>query len=198
MDALFWCLLLLVIGLAFIFLEIFIPSGGLLSLMAAGAFIASLVVGFSEGLWLGTIMLAVNTIVVPLSIGAALKLWPLTPIGKRILIKRPASEDDVLPNTDEYRRRKEMVGKRGVAKTRLLPSGDVKIDGRVYDAMSEGMAIEAGQAVKVVAVRTQRLVVRPLSAKERKELEQFESPSDDILSTPIDALGIDPFDDRLT
>jgi membrane-bound ClpP family serine protease len=194
MDATLWCFILLLMGMALIFLEIFIPSGGLLSLMAAGAFIATLVVGFSESLVLGTIMLLVTTILVPLTVGIALKWWPHTPLGKLILIKRPDNEDDVLPDTEPYRRRKELVGKRGVAKSPLLPSGDVKVAGKIYDAVSDGMAIEAGQQIKVVAVRTQRLVVRPLNAKELAESEGAET-SDDILSTPIDALGIDPFEE---
>ena len=67
------------------------------------------------------------------------------------------------------------------------------IEGRVYDAMSNGVVISAGQAVRVIDVNTQRLVVRPLSDAEIKA----ESGSGDILSTPIDALGIDPFDDPL-
>ena len=194
MDATLWCFILLLIGMALIFLEIFIPSGGLLSLMAAGAFIATLVVGFSDSLVLGTVMLLVTTILVPLTIGIALKWWPHTPLGKLILIKRPDNEDDVLPDTEPYRKRKQLVGKRGVAKSPLLPSGDVNVEGKVYDAVSDGMAIESGQQIKVVAVRTQRLVVRPLSPKELAESEDIES-SDDILSTPIDAIGIDPFED---
>jgi membrane-bound ClpP family serine protease len=193
MDAMLWCFILLLIGMALIFLEIFIPSGGLLSLLAAGSFAATLVVGFRDSLYLGTIMLGIITVLVPVAVGLALKWWPHTPLGKLILIKRPDSENDVLPNTEPYRRRKELVGKRGVAKTKLLPSGDVNIEGQIYDAISDGMAIEAGQAIKVVAVRTQRLVVRPLNAQELAEQES--ESSDDILSTPIDSLGIDPFEE---
>ena len=37
-------------------------------------------------------------------IGAAVKWWPHTPMGKLILIKRPESEDEVLPDTEEYHR----------------------------------------------------------------------------------------------
>ena len=48
-----------------------------------------------------------------------------------------------------------------IARGTMLPSGLVVIEGKTYDAVSEGMAIEAGQTVLVVAVSTQRLVVRP-------------------------------------
>jgi hypothetical protein len=43
----------------------------------------------------------------------------------------------------------------------MLPSGLVIIDGKSYDAVSEGVPIEANQTVLVVAISTQRLVVRP-------------------------------------
>ena len=72
----------------------------------------------------------------------------------------------MLPDTEEYHRRDRLVGKRGVAKSELLPSGDVVIEGRVYDAVSNGVVISAGQAVRVIDVNTQRLVVRPLSEAE--------------------------------
>jgi hypothetical protein len=43
----------------------------------------------------------------------------------------------------------------------MLPSGLVLIDGKSYEAVTDGMAIEAGQPIIVVNVSTQRLVVRP-------------------------------------
>jgi len=52
------------------------------------------------------------------------------------------------------------IGKQGVAKRLMVPSGQVQIEGRSYEAVSEGPAIEAGQAVVVVKVSTRRLVVR--------------------------------------
>ena len=113
-------------------------------------------------------------------------------MGKVILIKRPESADDVLPDTNEYHLDK-MVGKSGVAKSDLLPSGDVRIEGRTYDAVSNGMAINKGQAVRVVAVNTQRLVVRPLTDSEVEERDR----ADDVLSPPLDSLGIDPLEDPL-
>ena len=87
-----------------------------------------------------------------------------------------------------------MIGKDGVAKSDLLPSGDVRIEGRVYDAVSSGMAIDKGQAVHVVDVNTQRLIVRPLTDA---EIAQQQESVDDVLSTPIDSLGIEPFEDPL-
>lgn len=193
MESIVWPIVLMLLGLGLVCLEIFVPSAGLLGVLATVAVVSSIVVAFSHSLMLGTLMLLVATIAVPVVVALGIQWWPHTPIGKLLLIKRPASQDEVLPDTEEYHRRDRLVGKRGMAKTELLPSGDVVVEGRVYDAMSNGVVISAGQAVRVIDVNTQRLVVRPLSDAETRA----EAGSGDILSTPIDALGIDPFDDPL-
>ena len=154
------------VGIGLVCLEIFVPSAGLLGVLAAVAVVSSIVLAFMHSLAAGTLFLLVATIAVPIVVAIAIKSWPHTPIGKMLLIKRPEHEDEVLPDTEEYHRRDRLVGKRGVAKTELLPSGDVVIDGQVYDAMSNGVVISAGQAVRVIDVNTQRLVVRPLSDAE--------------------------------
>ena len=55
------------------------------------------------------------------------------------------------------------IGKQGVAKRLMMPGGQVRIEGRLYEAVCEGPAVEAGQAVVVVKVSTRRLVVRPVT-----------------------------------
>ncbi len=193
MEPLVWPIVLMLLGIGLVCLEIFIPSAGLLGVMATAAVVASIIMGFMHSTALGTILVLVATLVLPLIVGLGIKVWPHTPIGKMILIKRPESEKEVLPDTAEYGLRERLVGKTGVAKTELLPSGDVVIDGQVYDAMSNGVAISAGQPVRVVDVNTQRLVVRPMSAAEK-----LADPTlGDVLSTPLERLGIEPFDDPL-
>lgn len=195
MESLAWPVVLLLVGIGLVCLEIFIPSAGLLGMLAAAAVITSIVMAFMHSMVAGTLFLLVATIAVPIVVVLAIKSWRHTPIGKVILIKRPDSADEVLPDTEEYHRRDRLVGKRGIAKTELLPSGDVVIDGRVYDAVSNGMVIAVGQAVRVIDVNTQRLVVRPLS--EAELAPSAESAPSDVLATPIDKLGIEPFDDPL-
>lgn len=192
MEAYMWPALLLAGGILLIFLEIFVPSGGALSVMAAICVIAAVVTAFQQGFLIGTVTLFVATVMVPLAISLGIKWWPHTPLGKLILAKRPESAEEVLPDTDEYHRHR-LVGADGVAVTDLLPSGDVRFEGRLYDAVSNGVAINRGQAVRVVDVNTQRLVVRPLSDREVAERDQV----DDVLATPLDQLGIESLDDPL-
>jgi membrane-bound ClpP family serine protease len=156
-----WAILLLLLGLAFLVLEFFIPSGGALAVMCALSFLAAIIVGFMAGPWTGAVVVLAICVIVPASTGAAIRWWPETPIGKLMLIQRPRSSDEVLPETVAYRGLKELVGRRGQSKGLMLPSGSVLIDGKTYDAVSDGMPIEPHQHVIVVGISTQRLIVRP-------------------------------------
>jgi len=195
MESLFWPMVLLLFAVLLIFMEIFIPSGGIISVFSCAAVIASVAVGFSRGVTTGMVVLLIDLVVVPLTVVLAFKSWRYTPLGRTMIIRRPDNAASVLPDTEEYRLRQVMIGKRGVAKTPLLPSGDIVIEGRTFDAVSKGMPIEAGQRIEIVDVSALRLVVRPLS--ERQAAEDDSNTPDDVLSTPIDALGIDPLDDPL-
>jgi membrane-bound ClpP family serine protease len=155
-----WAILLLFLGLVFLALEFFIPSGGALAVMCALSFLAAIVVGFMAGPWTGALVLLAVCVIVPSAVGTAVRWWPDTPIGKLMLIQRPGSSDEVLPETVAYRGLKDLVGRRGKAKGLMVPSGSVLIDGKTYDAVSDGQAIEPNQPVIVISISTQRLVVR--------------------------------------
>lgn len=198
MEPIFWSILLLVLALAVIVLEVFVPSGGFLAIVAASLTIASIAVAFTAGPREGLTMLAVAVVLVPTVIAGMIKWWPHTPIGKLVLIVPPEDPDDLLPESEEYRGLTPLIGKLGRAKSKMLPSGSVTIDGRTYDAFSDGPPIEAGQAIKVIAVRTHRIVVRPTG--EQPPVAARDSPprvGDDVLSQPAEAFGLDGLNDPL-
>src|SRR5215467_14027153 len=143
MTPVVWAIVLLVLGLVFLVLEFFIPSGGALAVMCALSFLAAIIVGFMAGPWTGAMVLLAVCVIVPSAVGTAVRWWPDTPIGKMVLIQRPQSSDEVLPETIAYRGLKDLVGRRGRSRGLMVPSGSVLIDGKLYDAVSEGMPIEA-------------------------------------------------------
>lgn len=193
-----WAIVLLLGGLALMILEAFVPSGGALGTLSVIALLAGVGLAYYSGPLEGTMLLLTSLVAAPFCIYLALKWWPNTPLGRRVLLNVPTSEE-VLPDSPHLRTLRELVGKVGKAKSLMLPSGAIVIDGRVIDAVSEGMAIEAGQLVKVVEVRANRVVVRPLDPEEEKQLsQQREESHDDLLSRPIDTLGLDPFDDAVS
>jgi membrane-bound ClpP family serine protease len=175
MDATTWALLLLLLGIIFLVLEFFVPSGGSLGVLCGLSLLASVVVGFLAGRWTGLGILTVEAVVVPAALAAAVRWWPETPIGRLIMIRRPEA-DEVLPETENYRGLDRLIGRRGSAKGTMLPSGHVIIEGRLYDAISAGGAIDANQDILVIGVSTQRLVVRP-DHTIRAELADSSSPN---------------------
>jgi membrane-bound serine protease (ClpP class) len=193
MTPLTWAILLLLLGLMFLVLEFFIPSGGALSVMCALSFLAAIVVGFMAGPAIGAAVLVAVCVIVPAAVGAAVRWWPDTPIGKLVLIQRPRSADEVLPETIAYRGLKDLVGRRGRAKGLMLPSGSVLIDGKTYDAVSEGMPIEPSQPVIVVNISTQRLVVRPDNTIQAELADQASAATSAKSNEPLVPDIPDPF-----
>jgi membrane-bound ClpP family serine protease len=189
MEPIHWAMILMILGLALAVLEIFIPSGGIIGFLSVLSVITSVVLAFRHGAWTGLGFVGTAVLVIPAGLILALKWWPRTSMGRRILLKVPDGRE-LLPDSDKRRELKSLVGQIGQAKNLMLPSGPVLIQGRTVDALSEGMAIEVGQWVRVVEVRGTRVVVRPTD-------EPPQARADDPLSRPIDSLGLDPFDDPL-
>lgn len=189
MDPLILAILLIVVGFAVICLELFLPSAGMLGVLATLLILSGIVAAFFKSLTAGAIVLGLTCITLPLIVALAIKIWPSTPIGRKILIGA-MTEQDVLPQNDIQEQLKPLVGRRGVAKTKMLPSGIVVIDDRNYDAISDGFAIEPGTPVEVISVRTKRAVVRPVDPNEPRVANP-----DDPLSQPIDQLGLGSIDD---
>jgi membrane-bound serine protease (ClpP class) len=189
LDPLAWSILLMLVGCVVLVLEVFIPSGGILAVLSAAAFIGSIVIAFQRGPVTGFTFVMTTVVAVPLVLALAFHYWPKTRIGKAFLGELPRDED-VLPD-DPHR---ALVGRVGIARSKMLPSGAVEIDGQMIDAVSQGRAIEPGQHVVVTEVRANRVVVRP--AKENERTSRSIS-SADLLSRPIEELGIESLEDPL-
>jgi membrane-bound ClpP family serine protease len=188
MQPLIWPALLLLLGIFFIFLELFIPSGGLLGVLAGASVLASIYVGFTGGMWFGMAALLMSLVAVPIFLAIVIHFWPRTPIGRLIFLRRP-DDDEILP--DEDHQRQSLVGKFGVAKSKMLPS----VDGRTYDAVSRGNPIEVGDTIRVVSVKGNRIVVA--SADPQQAARAAETSANDVLEQPIDSLGLESFDEPL-
>lgn len=185
-----WSIGLLACGMALIIAEVFIPSGGAIGVLAGMSIIGSVVIGFLYDYRLGVGMLAAVTVSLPFVLWAAVTLWPLSPIGRLILGRLPESEDEYLPQGKDYHAsKKKFVGRFGRCKTPMRPGGLVVVDGVTQDAVSKGVPIDPDQPVKVVAVETNRLVVRPAKEEELRK----QQPVEVLLEQPLDDFDEDPF-----
>lgn len=161
MEPWVWAVLLLILGIGLAVLEVFIASAGVLAFLSASAIVAAVVVGFHYSSATGIAVLFGALFGLPTVIILAFKYLPKTPMGRRLLLAAPTSQE-VLPEDPEKERLRSLVGHQGVAKTKMLLSGRIVVNGRTVDAVSEGMPIEVGQTVEVVQVRGLEVVVRPI------------------------------------
>jgi len=189
MDYWVWAVLLLVLGMCLGIMEVFFTSAGLLAFLSAASIITAVIMGFQQGQMAGFIILILSVAGMPTVVVLAFKYWPRTAIGRRVLLSAPTSED-VLPDDRNKDHLKALVGRSAKAKSKMLPSGVVIVDGHNYEAVSEGMPIEVGQEVRIVQVRGKRVVVRPI------ELDAPVETAQDPLRRPIDAIAEDPFNER--
>jgi hypothetical protein len=79
-------ILLFGIGIALLLGELLLPTHGILGVLGAGGVVAAIVVCYMMNVWLGTGVLLAAMIVTPFAGTAAVKLWPKTPIGRRVVL----------------------------------------------------------------------------------------------------------------
>ncbi len=159
MTAVVWVVVLLVVGLSVMVLEVFLPSGGILGFLSLTAIVAAVATAFLDlGATAGLVTLAVATVVVPLVLALAFRLFPDTPLGRRVL-PPPPEPFDVAPAAARRRALEQLVGRTGRAVSEMLPWGVVELDGLRFEALSESGPIDRGAAVEAVGVQGRDLVV---------------------------------------
>jgi membrane-bound serine protease (ClpP class) len=196
------CAVLLIVGLALVFFEMFVPSAGVLGFISAACIVLSVTLAYVyHGLVIGTVFLVVASILTPISLAVAIRWYPETSLG-RLVMPLPPTPEEVLPIdevTGQLRRLKGQVGK---AVTPLLPGGTVKVEGKIYSAVSEGEPIDLDDLVLVVRVDSTRIVVRRVEESQWNAATTVCAPVstphvNDVLSQPIEALGLESLDDPL-
>jgi len=194
MMPLVWAMALLALACALILLEMFIPSGGLLSLLAAVATCGAIAMAYhGYGFSVGTGFLVGVVFLVPLVLGAAIRWWPYTPMGRQILNLPPEHGETTAAVTLPF---EALLGKRGQAKTKMVPSGAIVVEGQSYDAVSEAGFVDQGATVQVTRVDSNRIVVRIVTGDEIATVNQ-ESEENDLLSRPASDVIPGEFEDPL-
>jgi membrane-bound serine protease (ClpP class) len=159
-----WIALLLLVGLAIMGLEVFVPSGGVLGFLSVVSLVAAVVMAFTTGgTTAGLAVLAIVCGAVPVVLGMAFRFFPWTPLGQRVMPPPPAPED-VVPDVERRRSLRGLIGRSGRAADDMLPWGVVVLDGVRHQAVSESGVIVAGTDIEVAGVQGGSLVVRPRAA----------------------------------
>ncbi|NLE61299.1 MAG: hypothetical protein GX616_23365 [Planctomycetes bacterium] len=149
--------LLYLIGTAILVAEIFIPSHGVLSLVAFGILGFAVYETFLISGVLGLISLSALVILIPTSVLFVVKTWHRTPIGKRICPPNPQlGEKDRMP----VENLKAVIGQRGRTVTLLRPVGTCDFQGRRLECKAEQGVIQKDVEVEAIGLTDRTLVVR--------------------------------------
>lgn len=147
-------LALFVLGSVLIFFEIFLP-GGILGVagglaMMAGAVLAFMDFGSSGGIL--AVFAGIGLLLASLII--EFKFLPKTSLGKRLFLSKSDSGSTQPPIAG-----KDVVGRECRAETTLAPTGVVLLDGKRYEAFSQGGFVERGTPLTIKGMDNFRLIV---------------------------------------
>jgi|GEM_PF-272968 len=155
-------------GMAFalIVLEAFVPSGGVLGILAGVAAIVGIVLFFRFDTTWGMVSMGVTLAAVPFIIAGLIWVWPNTPIGRALtldenqesLVERDKQESGTQPDAIA-------VGMEGEALTELRPVGTCRLNGKRTDCIAQSGLIKKGTKVRVVLVEGMSVKVRAIEGQ---------------------------------
>jgi len=143
---------------ALIVAEVFVPSGGLISVCALACLISGITIFFRHSTTVGWIGVGIAIIMIPTVLVIAYKIFPQTRFGKSVTLTPPQRQQgDAIPDTTEL---KKMLGAVGVVLTPLRPVGMCDFSGHRIECVAEGGYVDRGKKVKVIDVESTQLTVR--------------------------------------
>ncbi len=166
---LIWGIVLLAVAVALFFVEVFLPTGGVLGIVSGLCAVAGIVFLFRVDQTLGAISAGLSLLALPFLMVFALKLWPDTPFAKWITLhesqERMTGGGSMSATADGLGVKRRSgpaiaVGLEGQALTTLRPVGVCLLDGRREECMARSGAIAAGSKVRVVAIEGSEVWVK--------------------------------------
>lgn len=166
-----WEILAFVVGVVLLVLEIFvIPGFGIAGITGILLMLVSLTLGVIDNVvfkFEGIAALALVAkvfarILITVLLAFGLSLWLSRKVGtagffKGLSLDAQQEKSEGFISIDVHQ--KDMLGKTGIAYTVLRPSGKVRIEGELFDAMAEIGYIEKGDAIKVIRDEAGQLYV---------------------------------------
>ncbi len=144
--------LLIAAGLALLFLELFIPSGGILGIVGTGSAVLGIYGFFHQGHPIIATFFIVATIAF---IVFSIRYW----------LRKVSHTDAMTPemSTGVDESKSDLLGQQGTTQTQLRPAGAAILDGKRVVVVSTGRFIAKGVPVRVVDISGNRVVVREIS-----------------------------------
>jgi membrane-bound ClpP family serine protease len=161
-ESLFFPVLLQLVGVGIIIAEFILPSGGLLSVLAAGVIGYSLYLVFSSfSMAAGMVFVTADLILLPILVIVGLRLLAASPLSLR---RQLSSKEGVSSQSPDM---KALLGREGVALSDLRPSGVARIDGNRIDVVSRGDYIPKASSLVVCDVTGNQVIVKLIDPEQK-------------------------------
>jgi len=138
--------------------EIFVPSGGLISICALACLVGGLMIFFKSEMvpgWSGIIIASVE---IPIVLFITYKIFPHTKFARTVFLSPPRkNKGEGVPDTEKL---EKMLGAVGEVKTPLRPVGIVDFGNKRLECVAESGYVDKGKQVKVIKVESTQLTVR--------------------------------------
>ena len=155
---LIFAVFLFFLSAALIIAEVFVPSGGLISVCALACLIGGIAIFFRHSATAGWIGIIIAIVMIPSIVIIAYKIFPKTKFGKSVTLSPPQREQgDAIPDTEAI---KKLLGAEGAVLTPLRPVGMCDFSGRRVECVAESGYVDKGKNVKVIDVESTRVTVR--------------------------------------
>jgi membrane-bound serine protease (ClpP class) len=149
-------IVLVVVGLLMIAADVFVP-GLVLGTLGGLCLIGAVVLCYAAyGALGGSAAFAALVLLSVSGFFLWLRLFPHTPLGKKMMLNRALLSHNSLKTPD-------LIGATGESVTPLRPAGTAVIQGRRMDVVAEAGLIESGRKIFVVAQEGIRIVVRQVN-----------------------------------
>ncbi len=162
-----WAFIFIGLALILLFVELFVPSGGLIAILGGLCVIASLIAFFVYDTDTGLIATGLYIIFGPIIAWITFKIWASSALAERMILGGVVNEDsETVRQETEARQRAQaaeleaLIGQEGITLTTLRPVGAVRINGERIDAMAETGIIESNMAIVVVSAYDNQIKVR--------------------------------------
>ncbi len=160
-----WGLALIGLGVILVLVDLLLPTGGMLIVLASLSAIGGIVCLFRYDTTWGLVGTLGVLVLAPALVVFGVKVWPHTPVGRRVF--GVVSEEELAKQREQEESARKalhaLVGEEGVVLTDLRPVGVVEVRGTRYDALSELGFVRAGTRVKVTVAEHNQVKVRPLA-----------------------------------
>lgn len=153
-----FAILLYLVCAALLVAEVFVPSGGLLTVAAIGCLAGGVALFFQLSLTAGWVGVVIAIILIPCVLITTYRIFPKTRFGRAITLNAPQRErGDAIPDGSDLA---ELQGQTGHVVTPLRPVGSCDFSGRKVECVAQNGYVDVGQTVTVVRIEGTQVTVR--------------------------------------